>query len=131
MLYAFVRILMYLLSGMAVIAFLAGQKDGRWMAITLALLPVCLYLYWLQKRLWRRQVEKKPISCVEATLVNHRQQFSGRGMRYEKSFLTVQLEGGREIEFEVSRDEFDRIQIGARGTLAYREGQSVSFRKPV
>ena len=132
MAYRIVKAIQGVLLCAAVLAFLAGQRDGRYMAIVLVLVPIWLLCHWLRKRMYQRELLKKPVSSVAATLVNHRQQFSGRGMRYEKSFLTFRLDvSGKEIEFEVSRDEFDRIQIGAKGTLRYRAwGMGyVSFRK--
>ena len=74
---------------------------------------------------------KRPTVCVEAVLVNHRQKFEGsRIATCKKSYLTFELATGEQMEFEVSREESDRIQIGAKGPLEYCGRLYVSFRKP-
>ena len=86
-------------------------------------------LFWLQKRLWLRANQRLPLTCVQATLVNHRQVYEGAQMsHYKASFLTFETEDGAQLEFEVIREEFDRIQIGAKGPLEYRGGMYRGFR---
>ncbi len=102
------------------------------MALVLALIPAVLLLHWLERRARQREGVKKPISCVEATLVNHRQEYRGsRIPSYGKCYLTFRLESGKELEFEVSREEFERIQLGAKGPLCYRAWgwTYISFRR--
>lgn len=130
LLYMIAKILYYLMLGCVGFVLLVEKEDERFAALLLLIIPACLLLYWLQKHLWLRANRNKPVVCTEATLVNHRQQFSGRGMRYEKSFLIFETANGKRVEFEVSRAEFDRIQIGAKGPLEYRGSLYVSFRKP-
>ena len=130
LLYRIAKTLFYLMLGCVGFILLVEKNDERFAALLLLFIPVCLLLYWLQKRLWLRANRNRPVVCIEATLVNHRQQFSGRGMRYEKSFLTFVTATGKHVEFEVSQAEFDRIQIGAKGPLEYRGSLYVSFRKP-
>ena len=131
-LYKFAKHLMVALLVLLCILLTAGWMQPVCMALAFFLAAACLLLYWLQKPLWLRANRQEPLVCVEATLVNHRQQFSGRGVpRYEKSFLTFETKKGELLDFEVSREEFDRIQLGAKGLLAYRGRMYVSFRKPV
>ena len=131
MLYHCVRVMLCICLGVLVLLVIAGERKPQTMAFAFMLIPVCMLMYWLKKRIWLRVNQKKPIVCVEAKLVNHRQQFSGsRGTHYEKSFLTFRLDqSGEEIEFEVPRSEFSRIQLGARGPLEYRGWQFLSFRR--
>ena len=125
LLYRCIKGLFWMVTALCGMLFLFGQN-----ALAFMMIPVCLLLYYLQKPLWLRANRQEPLVCVEATLVNHRQQFSGRGVpRYEKSFLTFEVENGMKMEFEVSRDEFDRIRIGAKGPLRYQGSMYVSFRK--
>lgn len=130
--YTFIRGAKVLLLCLLVLAFLAAKKDGRFLALVLALIPGLLFLCWLEKRLRHQVGLRKPISSVEAVLVNHRQEYCGsRIPAYRKSFLTFRLESGKELEFEVSREEYDRIQLGAKGELRYRAWgwEYVSFRR--
>lgn len=131
LLYKCVKALLYLLICFTGVLFVAGRKKPRCMAAALMMIPMCMLLYWIQKMLWQRANQKKPVVCVEATLVNHRQEFNGSRMQtYQKSFLTFEVGSGEQIEFEVSREEFERIQLGAKGMLQYRGNLYVSFRKP-
>lgn len=130
-LYHFARMLLYVAIFTIGFLLLAGREQPVCMAVALCLIPVCMLLHWLKKRLWLCVNQKEPIVCVEATLVNHRQQFSGGrgGQRYEKSFLTFRVEqSSQEIEFEVPHAEFDRIQLGAKGPLKYQGWRYLSFR---
>ncbi len=130
LLYKCAKALLYLLICFTGGLFIVGRKKPQCMAAALMMIPMCMLLYWVQKMLWQRANQKKPVVCVEATLVNHRQEFNGSRMQtYKKSFLTFEAENGAQIEFEVSRDEFDRIQLGAKGPLEYRGSLYVSFRK--
>lgn len=124
------KALLYALLCLLGFLVIVGQKKPQSMATAFILIPVCMLLYWMQKRLWLRANQRMPLVCVQATLVNHRQVFEGPWMSiYKKSFLTFELESGEQIEFEVSREEFDRIKIGAKGPLEYRGRLYVSFRK--
>lgn len=129
LLYGFAKLLFYLLLVFTGLILLVWREEPYIAALLPALIPACLLFYWLKNRLLLCANRQKPIIRVEATLVNHRQQFSGRGMRYEKSFLTFQLADGSALEFEVPRNEFERIQLGAKGPLEYRGSLYVSFRK--
>ena len=127
-----VRLLQYALLCVFVMLFLAGDMKPQNAVAAFVLIPVHILLIWLKKRLWLRANKQKPVVHVAATLINHRQQFSGgRGaQRYEKSYLTFRLEqSGEELEFEVPREEFERIQIGANGPLEYQGALYLSFRK--
>lgn len=127
-----VRLLQYALVCVLALMVLARKHEPQNIAAAFVLIPVHILLVWLKKRLWIRANQQKPIAHVTATLVNHRQQFSGgRGVqRYEKSYLTFRLEkSGEELEFEVPREEFERIQIGANGPLEYQGALYLSFRK--
>lgn len=129
LLYRSAKVLMYMLMSIGGLCLLAAAKNAQYMAAVLALIPVCWLLYWLQKRLWLRANRRMPLVCVPATLVNHRQVYEGRIPAYKTSFLTFETAQGEQIEFEVSREEFERIRIGARGPLEYRGRMYVSFRK--
>lgn len=129
LLYRSAKALMYLLMSIGGMCLLAAAKNARYMAAVLVMIPACLLLYWLQKRLWLRANRRMPLVCVQATLVNHRYVYEGRIPVYKTSFLTFETERGEQIEFEVSREEFERIRIGARGPLEYRGKMYVSFRK--
>ena len=82
-------------------------------------------LHWVEAR------KAQPVTCAEAKLIRRRQDCSGSRMAIPRRwFPTFCLElDGREIEFQVSREEFDRIQVGAKGPLAYRGTKYISFRK--
>lgn len=82
-------------------------------------------LHWVKARI------AQPVTCAEAKLIRRRQDCSGSRMAIPRRwFLTFCLEpDGREIEFQVSREEFDRIQVGAKGPLAYQGTKYISFRK--
>lgn len=87
--------------------------------------------FWLKKQLWLRVNQRKPLICVEATLVNHRHKYEGARMSaYKTSYLTFETADGKQLEFEVSWEEYERIQLGAKGPLEYRGRLYVSFRKP-
>lgn len=127
-----VRLLQVALLCVFALMILARRHEPQNIAAAFVLIPVHILLVWLKKQLWLRANRKLPVVCAAATLVNHRQQFSGgRGaQRYEKSYLTFRLEqGGEELEFEVPREEFERIQIGANGPLEYQGALYLSFRK--
>lgn len=129
LLYRCVKALLYALAAFIGILFICGNRQPACVAAAFMLIPVCLLLFWLQKRLWLRANQRMPLVCVQATLVNHRQVYEGRVATYKASFLTFETEFGEQIEFEVSREEFDRIQIGAKGPLEYRGRLYVSFRR--
>ena len=100
------------------------------MAAAFVMIPVCLLLYWLKGRLWLRANQRQPLSCVEATLVNHRQVYEGtRNSHYKTSFLIFETVDGKQLEFEVSREECERIRIGAKGPLEYQGKLYLSFRR--
>ena len=129
LLYRMAKMLMYMLICMTGLCLLAASKNRQCVAVAFVLVPVCLLLYWLQRRLWRWANQRLPLNCVQATLVNHRQVYEGRMPAYKASFLTFETEHGERIEFEVSREEFERIRLGAKGPLEYRGRLYVSFRK--
>lgn len=129
LLYRCAKALLYALAAFIGILFICGNRQPACMAVAFILIPVCLLLHWLQKRLWMRANRRLPLMCVQAKLVNHRQVYEGRVATYKASFLTFETEFGEQIEFEVSREEFDRIQIGAKGPLEYRGRLYVSFRR--
>lgn len=131
MLYFGVKCLRCVLLCTMVVAVLAGTQDQRWLAAVLVLIPLCYLVILQEKRLKQRQNEKLPITYVEAKLIRRRQECGGSRMAVPRRwFLIFYLEPeGRELEFEVSREEFERIQVGAKGPLAYRGRQYVSFRK--
>ncbi len=131
MLYTCMRLMLVLLSCCTVLLVLAGKNAPKDLALALMSVPVCMLLYWLMQRMKLWENRKEPIICAQATLVNHRQQYSGHGLQYyEKSFLMFKLDqNGKEIEFEVARDEFDRIQLGAKGLLRYQGWRYLSFRR--
>lgn len=121
---------MYVLVLLDGVLFVTGREQPACMAVAFILIPVCMLLYRLQKRLWLRANQRLPQVCVQATLVNHRQVYEGaRLQNYKRSYLTFETENGALLEFEVPREEFDRIQLGAKGPLEYRSGMYVSFRK--
>ena len=129
-LYRCAKTLLVVLVVFAGILFICGSRQPACMATAFVMIPVCLLLYWLQKRLWLRANQRMPLSCVEATLVSHRQIYEGaRNSHYKTSFLTFETVDGKKLEFEVSREEFDRIRIGAKGPLEYRGKLYVSFRR--
>lgn len=132
MLYTCVKCLRYVGLGVAALALCASAKDRRWLAVVLAMIPLFYLLIMLEKRLKQRQNAKLPIAYVEAKLIRRRQECEGRMAVPRRWFLTFCLEAdGSELEFEVSREEFDRIQVGAEGPLAYRGRQYLSFRRTV
>lgn len=128
--YRLVKALFWTAAVLCVLLFLAGQKQPQCNLPALLLVPVCLLLHWLQKRLWMRANQRMPLVCVQATLVNHRQVYEGARMQgYKCSYLTFATEKGELLEFVVPREAFDCIQLGAKGPLEYRGGMYVSFRK--
>ena len=130
LLYQCVKTLMYVVAAFAGLLFIVGQKKPQCMAVAFVLLPVCMLLYGLKRLLWLRANQHKPLVCVEATLVNHRLVYEGSRMSsYKTSFLTFETADGKRLEFEVPREEFARIQIGAKGPLEYRGNLYVSFRR--
>ena len=133
LLYHVAKLLMYVLAAVSGILFSFGKNQPQSMAVAFFLIPICLLLYWVQKRLWIWANQRMPLICVEAIAVRHRQVFSGgRGVKsYRASFLTFEMEHGEQIEFEVTRETYERIQIGAKGLLEYRGKLYESFRKPV
>ena len=129
LLYRCAKALLYALAAFIGILFICGNRQPACVAAAFMLIPVCLLLFWLQKRLWLRANQRMPLTCVQATLVNHRQVYEGAQMsHYKASFLTFETEDGAQLEFEVTREEFDRIQIGAKGPLEYRGGMYRGFR---
>ena len=130
LLYHCAKAMMFVLALLAGVLFITGREQPACMAAAFILIPVCLLLYWLQKRLLLRANQRLPLVCVQAKLVNHRQVYEGARMQtYKCSYLTFERETGVQLEFEVPREEFDRIQLGAKGPLEYRGGMYVSFRK--
>ena len=130
LLYHCAKAMLYVLAVLAGVLFIFGRERPVCMAVAFILIPVCLLLYRLQKRLWLRANQRLPLVCVQATLVNHRQVYEGARMQnYQCSFLTFETETGERLEFKVPREAFDRIQLGAKGPLEYRGGMYVSFRK--
>lgn len=53
LLYRIAKALMYMLICMTGLCLLAASKNVQCVAVAFVLVPVCLLLYWLQKRLWR------------------------------------------------------------------------------
>ena len=130
LLYRCAKALLCALAAFIGILFICGNRQPACVAAAFMLIPVCLLLFWLQKRLWLRMNQRQPIICVEATLVNRRQVYEGtRNSHCKTSFLTFETEDGAQLEFEVSREDFDRIQIGVKGPLEYRGRLYVSFRR--
>ena len=130
LLYHCAKAMMYVLALLAGVLFIFGREQPACVAVAFILIPVCLLLFWLQKRLWLRDNQRLPLVCVQAKLINHRQVYEGARMsHYKASFLTFETEDGVQLEFEVPREEFDRIWIGAEGLLEYRGGMYMGFRR--
>lgn len=130
LLYRCAKALLYTLAVSATMLFIAGLGQPNCAVAAFILIPVCILLFFLQKALWMRANQRMPLVCVEAALVNHRQVYEGRVPTCKASYLTFETEHGEQLEFEVSREEFERIQLGAKGPLSYRGALYVSFRKP-
>ena len=129
-LYRCAKALLVVLAVCAGILFICGNRQPACMAAAFVMIPVCLLLYWLKGRLWLRANQRQPLSCVEATLVNHRQVYEGtRNSHYKTSFLIFETVDGKQLEFEVSREECERIRIGAKGPLEYQGKLYLSFRR--
>lgn len=123
------KCLRYLLLIVVLVTYVAARTDSRFYAAILAMIPLYLMLMWLEKRALSKANEQMPVICVEATLICHRQESYGSRISRRRCFLTFhQEDGSGDVEFEVPREEFDRIQIGARGPLRHRGGQYLSFR---
>lgn len=127
--YGLLKCLRYLLVIIVLGTYIAARTDSRYYAAILAMIPLYLLLMWLEKRAVRKANEQMPVTCVDATLIGYRQESYGSRVSRRRCFLTFRQEDGSgDVEFEVTQEEFDRIQIGAKGPLRYRAWQYLTFR---
>lgn len=123
------KCLRYLLLIVVLVTYVAARMDSRFYAVILAMIPLYLMLMWLEKRALSKANEQMPAICVEATLIRQRQEPYGSRVSRWHYYLTFRQENGSgDVEFEVPREEFERIQIGAKGPLRYRGVEYLSFR---